>query len=839
MARVTTKHIPAFIIVLIVLGLALPPFINVGRYRSRIAASMSAAMGRPVTFDSISLRLLPQPGFDFENLVIGDDPGYSAEPILRADEVTAYLRLGSLWRGKMEIARLSLRYPSLNLVRRGESDWNLESLLNRAAQVPAAPTTATHAEARPRFPYIEAQDGRINFKYGLEKQVFSFTDAKFALWSQSQDEWRMRLQAKPVRTDLVVADTGMLRAEGSFRRSNELRNTPLTLKVTLERGQLGQLSKLIDGSDRGWRGSLNATMDMTGTPADLKVTSAATVQDLRRFDIMRGEAITVNVACDLGFSSVSKIFSNINCRVPAAPGAIVVKGNVTGWHANAYDLGVVAEGVPTNWLTALARHAKRDMPDDLTAAGTVSANFTLKRDAQTDAATITGRGTFSELILRSSVLETELPLGRIDFQSASEKAPKSAKNPKQVVSTPAVQVLPFALPLGGASPAAVTASVSHAGYHISIQGDGTTQRMLEVSRALGIGVPKIQIKGTAHVSADIAGVWAGFARPDANGTLQLHNASAEVPGVSAPVKLASADVTLNGQQFVIKKLAGSVGENVKFAGAATFPRWCEEDQPCASQANIQFDDVDLDNVNALLNPSLKSRPWYKLFGSNSGERSLVMEWQAQGQLSARRITVHGVSASKVSANFDLNKGHLILTDLTGDILGGKHNGRLTADFTGKTPSYSGSGVLAHAASAQLAALTKDSWGTGPIDLKYEAVLSGSTTPEFAKSAEVKGDFAWSSGTLRHVAFDGHSGALQFAAWNGQFEWDKAGLRLATSKMTTRNSIYTVSGSVRPDKKLQLRFQGDGSAYDVTGTLEKPEITPAAPAAHPAEASLKQ
>src|SRR5476651_2077558 len=134
--------------VLIVTALAvaafvLPPFINVGRFKSRVVDSMGTALGRPVTVDAIELRLLPQPGFYLGNVAVGDDPAYSAEPILHAEEVTAYLRLSSLWRGRLEIARLNLKYPSLNLVeRKSDARWNLESLLWKASRTQAAPTAA-------------------------------------------------------------------------------------------------------------------------------------------------------------------------------------------------------------------------------------------------------------------------------------------------------------------------------------------------------------------------------------------------------------------------------------------------------------------------------------------------------------------------------------------------------------------------------------------------------------------------------------------------------------------------------------------------------------------------
>src|SRR4051812_41467063 len=154
----------------LVLAIVVPPFVNANRFRARLARSVSGALGRNVTMGDVNIRLLPLPGFQIQNFVIMDDPAFSAEPMLRADSVTARLRLTSLWRGRLEIARLSFSYPSLNLVRNAEGRWNIEGLLAHASQVSAAPTGKKQSESRPRFPYIEADTGRINFKVLQEKK---------------------------------------------------------------------------------------------------------------------------------------------------------------------------------------------------------------------------------------------------------------------------------------------------------------------------------------------------------------------------------------------------------------------------------------------------------------------------------------------------------------------------------------------------------------------------------------------------------------------------------------------------------------------------------------------
>ena len=163
MRRRTSRRLMWAVMLAILLALVLPPFINVNRYRARVAGAISRAIGRDVTVSTIELKVLPRPGLVLYNFVATDDPGYGAEPMLRADTVTAYLRLTSLWRGRLEIGTLDLDSPSLNLVRRDDGHWNIEELIGRASQTNPAPTGKARPENRPRFPYVEATTGRINF----------------------------------------------------------------------------------------------------------------------------------------------------------------------------------------------------------------------------------------------------------------------------------------------------------------------------------------------------------------------------------------------------------------------------------------------------------------------------------------------------------------------------------------------------------------------------------------------------------------------------------------------------------------------------------------------------
>ena len=292
------------------------------RLRTRIVRSISLALGRQVDVGSVTLRLLPQPGFELENFVVHEDPAFGAEPVLQSSDVVALVRVSSLLRGRLEISRLSLTEPSLNLVRNAEGRWNLENLLERAAKTPVAPTSKTRSEVRPGFPYIEADHGRINFKSGPEKKPYSLTEANFALWQDSENAWGVRLKAQPMRTDFNLSDTGVARGGRFLGARRESSPNTLQFAVQWEGAQLGQVTKLTLGQDKGWRGAIGITASLTGTPEDLTVATDATVQDFHRYDIASDKALRLAAHCGGHYSSTDHVVSKIACRGPVGDGVV-------------------------------------------------------------------------------------------------------------------------------------------------------------------------------------------------------------------------------------------------------------------------------------------------------------------------------------------------------------------------------------------------------------------------------------------------------------------------------------------------------------------------------------
>ncbi len=391
------RFLLAFIAVLcVVLLVVLPPYISLNRYQRRVAMAISGALGRPVHFDRISLHLLPLPGLTIENFVVSESPEYGAEPVLRANVVEARLRFASLWRRRIEVSRISLDAPSVNLVRRADTGtWNLQGIVMQASQMDSAPTAQRRAGPAPRFPYIEATDARINLKNGIDKMPFSVKEADFALWLPEPGEWRVRLSGRPVRTDTDVSDVGLLRVEGTLGRANDVAAATVNLTANWKPTPLGEAAKLTAGYDLGWRGAASADASLHGTIGHAKLTADAHLRNLRRADFYPEHTLDIDTHCEATTSGLLRSLQDIRCAIPTSsdssilgifdglrstttedgttPGVLRITGdlpNLLDWRTA--DLHATLKGARPGYALAWMRLFTGRIPRDVRVDGSLS-----------------------------------------------------------------------------------------------------------------------------------------------------------------------------------------------------------------------------------------------------------------------------------------------------------------------------------------------------------------------------------------------------------------------------------------------------------------------------------
>ena len=837
----------AAFVVLLVLFLVRP---GVSRLKARIASSISQAVARPTEIGSVRLRFLPRPGFDLENVVIYEDPAFGAEPMLRAPEVTAVVRLTSLVRGRLDISRLELADPSLNLVRREDGRWNWEALLERTARTPLAPTAKSKREARPGFPYIEASSGRINFKTGAEKKPYALLNADFTVWQESENAWGVRLKAEPLRTDMNLSDTGLLRMNGTWHRAGSLRETPLQFSLAWEGAQLGQLSKLVTGNDKGWRGEVQMEATLSGTPGSMQVAADSAIRNFHRYDISTGEGLGLAAHCEGKYSSAKASLREIFCSAPVGNGTITLHGDAGAPGVRGLNLVLNVESVPADAVAQLARRVKKDLPGDLVATGTVLGNFTVKESEESQrGAEFKGRGEVANLRLQSASGKVELASVSVPFVLTSERS--KAHDPLRtgaggqfcgavVAASNGVHIEfgPLPVGLGRPLPAQARGWLGSAGYGIGVRGDGEVSRTLRIANMLGLPAVKANVEGAIQMDLQIGGSWAGnevgnpsgFSLPRVTGTVQLHNVRAMVRGMNGPIEISSAELRLAPDEARLEKLKAR-GADANWTGSVVLARGCGTPGACLARFNLNTDDAGLSDIYKWLGPQPSQRRWYQVLGPAEPEAaSFIESLRASGKVNAGRLRIHNVVAERVSAGIDLDHAKLKVSDLRADLLGGKHRGDWQADFTGASPVYTGAGTLTGISLEQMASAMHDPWISGMAGGSYQFRAEGTDAATFWQSAEGAVRFDLREGALVHISLASDAGPLQFAHWQGRARLHDGKIEIEKGAMISAGEAYEVSGTASFGQVLDFTLTGGTEmkaaralVYSITGTVAEPRV----------------
>jgi hypothetical protein len=798
----------------------------------RIARSIGQALQRQVEIGRAHVHLLPRPGFDLGDFVVREAGDFGAEPVLRAPEVTASLRLSALLRGRLEISRLVLTEPSLNLVRNAEGHWNIEQMLERASQNPIAPTAVKPTASGPAFPYIEADRGRINFKFGAEKKSFALTDADYAIWQDSENAWGMRLKARPMRTDFNLSDTGQVRMTGTWERSASLRNTPVQFSLQWDEGQLGQLTKLLSGEDKGWRGTVRLQANLDGSPADLLVRGDAAVDDFRRYDILGGNLVRLRTLCNVHYSTVDRSFRRIACRSPMGNGSISLKGDVFNWPgAGNYDLTLLAEQVPIKMILAAVQQAKRDLPQDLEANGTLDARFrATASEGMTWTPALEGTGLITDLQLKSEAIRTELAVGEVPLslvlEAPSDNRARLGPGNRHIQADgkppdgPYLAAGPISVKLGHNPPATARGWLSRSGYAFVLQGDAELQAMLQFARTLGIAVPRPSASGSVRMDLLIAGHWAGFAAPVTTGTLQLHGVRAGLSGLNSPVEVASASLHLTPKSVLVEGISASIADG-RWTGSLELPRSCNPGEICPMDFKLHVDTINTDALSELLNPDPPRRPWYQfLSAENPTGPSFLSRTQAVGKLTSDRVVIRNLVATQVSASVELDQGRLRLSEIQADVLGGEHRGEWRASFLTTPPSYSGDGTLEGVSLADLGELMHDGWITGTGSAAYRITTSGYAATALLASANAALRFEMHDGAFPHIVLG--SAPLHVRRFSGELSLHDGDFTIQDGRLESSKVDFLVTGTASSAKKLDFKLLHEGaSGFTITGTLAEP------------------
>lgn len=110
------KILLSALVVLLLLALVAPYFLNVDRYRDILAQTLAQQTGRNVSLGKIRARLLPGIGLTVNDLHIGNPQGFPQGDVLSADQIRVNVAIGPLLHSIIHVNSIDLVHPKLSLV---------------------------------------------------------------------------------------------------------------------------------------------------------------------------------------------------------------------------------------------------------------------------------------------------------------------------------------------------------------------------------------------------------------------------------------------------------------------------------------------------------------------------------------------------------------------------------------------------------------------------------------------------------------------------------------------------------------------------------------------------
>ncbi|MGD0426798.1 MAG: AsmA family protein [Candidatus Acidiferrales bacterium] len=116
------------VLVLLLIVLALPLFINANQFKPTLETQLASALGRQVGIGDISLSIFSG-GVTVSDVSIADDPAFSKSPFLTTKSLSVGVELLPLiFSKKLEVRSLSVKDPEVNLIHAANGTWNYSTL---------------------------------------------------------------------------------------------------------------------------------------------------------------------------------------------------------------------------------------------------------------------------------------------------------------------------------------------------------------------------------------------------------------------------------------------------------------------------------------------------------------------------------------------------------------------------------------------------------------------------------------------------------------------------------------------------------------------------------------
>ena len=366
------------------------------------------------------------------------------------------------------------------------------------------------------------------------------------------------------------------------------------------------------------------------------------------------------------------------------------------------------------------------------------------------------------------------------------------------------------------------------------------ERLLAFGRATGFPSNVGNATASAQVDFSLAGTWANPVPAKLHGTAHLQNLATWIPGIKDRLLLSEAEAQITDAALTLSHVTGQFEHSpIAFTGSVSGPLTCAGESTCPLEFDLHLDNLAVGDLAGILGFSDKG--WNLPF--ISGSENKLPDFRAAGTLAVGELKVADMPLEKFAARVEVGDHTLTLNKIAAKVGGGSTQGEWKVDWSGSQPRFIGTGSLDGVAFDRVGPLDTAAgqvaqWISGRGQISYNVRFEGKSPADMLSSTAGRIEFQVSNGNSRIMALE--SGRpLRFQAAQGALEIDKQSLKILPSKFKAENRIYIATGNISlANKQAKVKVTAGGTQWEITGALEKPQITPQPMTAQAAPARTK-
>ena len=645
-------------ILVVIVALAAPRFIDVNRYRPQIEAELKDQLHRNVSLGPMRLSFIPL-AFRADDVRIDEDPKFNTgHPFAQVQTLYVKPRLLPLLHHELQIKSLQAGRPEVELVRNQQGIWNFSSLFPDEKQ-----TQNPNAFTLDQVKIVDGQVAITDQQQHKPRANYDHIDALISDFAPGKSV------SADIRAHLPGAGDQLLVLQGKVGpiQNDAVERTPIDGKLKLDGVSLAGLQRFINAPALADSNGI-----LTGNAA-LK-NSDSGFSSTGNFDIRnpRVRGVDIGYPIDIDY----QLSGNLNQSTVQIDKANLKLGQTPlSFHGS-----VNAQNTPTQIdMTAQASKAS------LAETARLAAAFGMAFNASSQISGDLNMDIHAQGAVTKPLLNGQVSARNIRIAGGEIREPVSVDAIDLAFAPDAVRSNEFTAKTGHTTAAAQFTLTDYVSDSPKLQAklntnDADIQELLRMAQAYGVSaVQGVNGSGTITLNVSANGPINNLKDVTYDGSGMVRNATLDLPSMAKPLAVRKADLRFSGNGAAADNIDAAIGQTTA-QGNLTVNNFSAPQVQFSMSANH----INVAEWEQLFQPRGKGAGTPHSTPKATNDDSVMTRTTGTGSLSAQTVVYDDLTLTNVSSTVLLDHGTITIKPVTANLYNGQEMGSIVVN-THTTP----------------------------------------------------------------------------------------------------------------------------------------------------------